>query len=295
MHNRRNEEIRNLEIERRRAELFKNYHEIWGRMLDEFMGDDSDSLWLTYSANYLLRTGGVRWAVDPLTVHGRFLGRDSGYHEEISAEEMRRLEPLSFVLLTHNHDDHLDISLARALMDFPIKWVMPEDMKKILKERAGAKDKNIIIPEHGKPLVINDTKITAFEGLHRRVEPFKMHIPSNIYLVETAGRSYLFPGDVRTYDADFIPFSGPVNWVFSHLWLGVNSMDDNLPILSEYCEFALKFSPGNILISHVYEVGRSAGDYWSEEHVEMAAAMWKKLAPGIKVFTPEIGEKVKLS
>ncbi len=294
MEDRQNEEKRNLEIERRRADLFKNYHEIWGRMLDEFTDDDSDSLWLTYSANYLLRTGGVRWAVDPLTVHGRFHGRNSGHREEISVEEMRRLKPLSFVLLTHNHADHLDISLTKALRDFPIKWVMPAEMRGILKERAGVKDESIVIPEYGKPLVINGAKITAFEGLHRRVEPFKAHIPSNVYLVETAGKSFLFPGDVRTYDADFIPFSGPVNWIFSHLWLGVNSMDDNLPILSEYCKFALRFSPENILISHVYEVGRPAGSYWSEEHVEAAVAMWKKLAPGVKVFVPEIGERTEL-
>ncbi len=295
MQDKQNKEKRNQEIEIRRANLFKNYHEIWGCMLDELMVDDSDSLWLTYSANYLLRTGGVRWAVDPMTVHGRFHGRDSGHQEEISVEEIRRLEPLCFVLLTHNHVDHLDISLARALRDFPIKWVMPADMEKILKEKAGLKDESIIIPVYEKTFEINGLKITAFEGLHRRVEPFKAHIPSNVYLVEAAGKSYLFPGDVRTYDADFIPLSGPVDWVFSHLWLGVNSMDDDLPILREYCDFALKFRPENILISHVYEVGRSAGGYWSEEHVKMAAEMWKKLAPGVKVCVPEIGEKVRLS
>ncbi len=294
MHDEQNKEKRNLKIERRRAELFKNYHEIWGRMLDELMDDDSDSLWLTYSANYLLRTGGVRWAVDPLTVHGRFHGRDSGHREEISVEEIRRLEPLCFVLLTHNHADHLDVSLAKALRDFQIKWVMPAEMREILKEKAGLRDESIIIPVHEQTFEINGVKITAFEGLHRRAEPFKAHIQSNVYLVEAEGKSYLFPGDVRTYDADFIPWSGPVNWVFSHLWLGVNSMDDNLPILREYCEFALKFRPENILISHVYEVGRPADSYWSEEHVEMAAAMWKKLAPGAKVFVPEIGEKVRL-
>ncbi len=208
-------------------------------MLDELMDDDSDCLWLTYSANYLLRTGGVRWAVDPLTVHGRFQGRASGQREEISVEEMRKLEPFSFVLLTHNHDDHLDISLAKALRDFPIKWVMPSEMKAVLKERDGAKDANIIIPEYGKPLVINGAKITAFEWLHRRVEPFKVHIPSNIYLVETAGRRFLFPGDVK-----------------------------EPAMLILFLEFAFRFSPENI---------------------------WKKLAPGVRVFIPEIGERVKLS
>ncbi len=127
-----NEANSNLEIESRRADLYKNYHEICGRMIDELMDGDSDSLWLTHPANRLLRTGGLRWAVAPMTVHGRFHGMDSGHQEEISLEGMGRLEPFSFVLFTHNHVDHLDISLARALRDFPIKWVMAADMWKKL-------------------------------------------------------------------------------------------------------------------------------------------------------------------
>ena len=291
------EEKRNIEIRRRRAELFRNYPGIWDRMIEEWKDekDGSDCVWLTYAANYLLRTSGIRWAVDPLTVHGRFRGRDSKQKDGgISPEEMQRLQPLSFVLLTHNHADHVDIPLISALKDFPITWVMPEEMREIIREKAGLKDESILTPRRGKAFKLGDIKITAWEGLHRREDPFKAHIPSNVYLVETGRRKLLFPGDVRTYDSGFIPFSGPVDWIFSHLWLGVDSMEADLPILPEFCDFALEFNPKNILISHVYEVGRPAGSYWSEEHVEMARECWRTRAPEVKVFTAEIGEKVKL-
>lgn len=291
------EKKRNIKIKRRRAELFNNYPRIWDRMVEEWQAADngSDRVWLTYAANYLLGTGGIRWAVDPLTVHGRFYGRESGHEDkEISPEEIKRLKPLSFVLLTHNHADHVDIPLIRALKDFPIRWVMPLEMKEIIKEAAGLKEKSIFIPSRGRAFELDGLKITAWEGLHRRDDPHKAHIPSNVYLVETGRRKLFFPGDVRTYDSGFIPFSGPVDWIFSHLWLGVDSTEADPPLLPEFCEFALEFSPGNILISHIYEVARPAGSCWFEEHVEMARALWKTLAPEVKVLTAEIGEKVKL-
>ena len=38
------------------------------------------------------------------------------------------LKALSFVLLTHQHADHLDLDLIRELKHLPIIWVIPESI-----------------------------------------------------------------------------------------------------------------------------------------------------------------------
>jgi len=105
---------RQQRIALRRAKAIARYPTLWSHMIAEWRGPgNEDRAWLMYSANYLLRAGNVHWAIDPLTLK----------HRLPQAPEMdvaHDLRGLSFVLLTHNHADHLDFSLLRALRHLPI-------------------------------------------------------------------------------------------------------------------------------------------------------------------------------
>ena len=58
----------------RRAEAVDQYPGLWKRMTFEWRAEnDRDYAWLTYSANYLLRTAGIRWARSGLRPNGAVL------------------------------------------------------------------------------------------------------------------------------------------------------------------------------------------------------------------------------
>ena len=99
-------------IDLRAAEAIAGYPALWSQMITEWHQPGSeDRAWLMYSANYLFRTANIRWTIDPLRLK----------HGLPSAPEMPAgdLEDLTFILLSHQHGDHLDLSLLRQLIDFP--------------------------------------------------------------------------------------------------------------------------------------------------------------------------------
>src|SRR5512133_1090946 len=95
---------RRQQIEARRAEIVAAYPGLWSRMVANWKSaSGEDAAWLMYSASYLFRTAGVHWAMDPLTLKQRIP----------AAPEMdlqQDLAGLDFVVLTHAHRDHLDLS-----------------------------------------------------------------------------------------------------------------------------------------------------------------------------------------
>src|SRR5512143_4354830 len=94
-------ESRKPTIQQQRAEAVRRFPVTWAGMVAEWNQPGAqDCAWLMYSANYLLRTAGVRWAIDPLRLEHRLPGAPSvDYTGSLSA--------LSFVVLTHRHSAHL--------------------------------------------------------------------------------------------------------------------------------------------------------------------------------------------
>jgi hypothetical protein len=67
-------------IDRRREEMLAGYPAIWDKLIAEWNSPGSeDRAWLMYSANYLFRTQGVRWAIDPLTLKNHIPPRRLGW------------------------------------------------------------------------------------------------------------------------------------------------------------------------------------------------------------------------
>ena len=62
------------QINRRRDEMAARTPAIWDKLFAEWNSPGpEDRAWLMYSANYLFRTQGVRWAMDPLALNSRLL------------------------------------------------------------------------------------------------------------------------------------------------------------------------------------------------------------------------------
>jgi hypothetical protein len=107
------------ELAYQRKKAKEEYPKLWDRMISEWKSSQKDRFWLTYSANYLLHTAGVKWAIDPYSLFTRVGG---GEQPTFSDD----LNTLQLVVLTHSQSDHLDLNLIAAIQDLPIYWVIPE-------------------------------------------------------------------------------------------------------------------------------------------------------------------------
>ena len=87
----------------------KKYPSLWQSVVSEWSNwDGPDSLWLTYSANYLIHTGGLKWAIDPFHLSARLDGMEP-------PDYACDLGGLSLIVLTHIHADHVDWQLIQSL------------------------------------------------------------------------------------------------------------------------------------------------------------------------------------
>lgn len=282
---------RKTRIERRRVELIARYPEILENIITEWQQSGPDNrAWLMYSANYLFRTGGIRWALDPLTLTSR-LGIPG------RVDLIARLKDLSFVLLSHRHTDHLDFELITTLRDAPIQWIIPEFMQAEVLAQTGLTRKQIRTPQALQEIVLDGIHILPFPGGHwERLSDGRMKgVPSMGYRITIGDQRWLLAGDTRTYDAKQLADLGPVEGSFAHIWLGrASALDENPPLLEDFCRFHLAFLPRQIILTHLEEVGRVPTEYWDDRHVKMVADRLEGLSPGIQTGAAKIGESIWL-
>ena len=278
-------------ILRHRMQASARYPELWQKMIAEFNTPDPlDRVWLTYSANYILRTNNIRWAIDPLTLQWRL---KSTSHMDVA----RDLSNLSFVLLTHAHNDHLDLDLLSALKPYPIRWVIPEFMLSDVIAQTGLLRENIIIPTPLSPFDVCGIRLLPFNGLHwENTRDGRLKgVPALGYLVECNGRRWLFPGDTRTYNAVQLPAFSDIDVVFAHLWLGRGAaLADPPPQIDSFCRFFRETGARQVILTHLNELGRDANDYWGETHVALVRNKLREIGANIPVSHLLMGDSVLL-
>lgn len=252
-------------IEQKRDLLLERYRSLWSTIITDWNGNgQEDAGWLMYSANYLFRSGGVRWAVDPLSLHWRI---PTAPRVDLAAD----LADLKIVLLTHDHKDHLDLELIKALKDLPIQWVVPQFLVEKIHRETKLSPEKMIIPKLIHPLNLQGLTILPFEGQHLIInsDATCKGVPEMGYLVESKGRRWLFPGDTRVYDLSRIPKFGGVDVVFAHLWLGHGTaLIENEAMSEIFCRFFADLKPKRIMITHLEEFGRDANDFLDEGHAK---------------------------
>jgi len=122
-----------------RRKTIEKYPEIWERIIFEWKSSQKDRFWLTYSANYLLHTAGVKWAIDPYSLFTRI----GGGEPPVFSQDLRSLQ---LVVLTHSHSDHLHLNLIAAIQDLPIYWVIPEFLLAKVNAFIDLPSERIIVP-----------------------------------------------------------------------------------------------------------------------------------------------------
>lgn len=278
-------------IDQKRKLIIDRYPILWSEMIRDWKAENQeDAGWLMYSANYLFRTGGIRWALDPLTLKRRIAAAP-----QVDIRE--GLSELSVVLLSHEHNDHLDLELIRELKDLPIKWIVPQFMLEKVTKEGQLPASRIIVPELLQPIEVAGLKILPFEGQHfiSYADGTRKGVPELGYLVEQSGKKLLFPGDTRIYDVSRFPKLGPVDVLFAHLWLGHGSaLRDPKGLLEPFCKFCSDLLPKKVLITHLEEFGRKADDFFDESHVQKVKEVFSLQYSDIDCSSLHIGEKVLL-
>lgn len=243
---------------------------LWERVTREWReAGSADKSWLTYSANYLFSTGGVKWALDPFSLSSRIKGVPA-------PDYARDLQGLELVLLTHEHNDHLDLNLLRSLRDQPFTWVIPGFLQPLVAEKVDLPAERILTPQVGSSFQYRNLTITAFDALHFHG---RRGVPELGYLVESGSKRWLFPGDTRSYAHAQLPEFGRLDAVFAHLWLGkACALQPEPPQLEAFCEFYARFDTHRLIVTHLYEFGREADELWTLEHFKRVKAVLDKRA-----------------
>jgi len=280
------------DIGQRAFEVVVNYPTLWSQIITEWHQPGvEDQVWLMYSANYLFRTRNIRWAIDPLRLKQRLPDAP-----EMPTDELRNL---NFILLTHEHRDHLDLGLLRQLKDFPILWVVPAALLPLVQDNVEIPADRLIIPDPMRPINIRGINIIPFDSLHWEDQTDRetlRGVPAMGYLIECNGKRWLFPGDIRTYDINQMPVFDNVDVLFAHLWLGRGSaLLDTPPLLNDFCHFYLEFKPKRIVLAHLEEFGRDENDYWNRDHFGMVARVFEKIKVGIPISPALMGDSIILT
>ncbi len=278
-------------VEQKKKNLLDQYPSLWATMIADWKKSDPvDAGWLIYSANYLFRTGGLRWAVDPLTLKKRLPG----------APQMplkRDLEGLQLVLLTHEHNDHLDVELIHELADLPIRWIIPRFVFDKIRSDVNIPEEKVTIPKVLQPITFQNMTILPFEGQHliTYANGLCKGVPEMGYLVEQGGKRWLFPGDTRVYDLSRFPKLGAVDALFAHLWLGHGcAVQEPYALLESFCSFCVGLQPKQVLLAHLEECGRKADDFYDETHVSLVKQVFSEKYPHVYCSSLHIGEKFLL-
>ena len=283
-----------------RQQLVKKSLGSWDQMIEQWSIDtEHDALWIMHAANYLAKTSGVRWAIDPVRLGQRL--------PEAPSPNLAGLGLLNFVLLTHTHKDHADCHIWHSMREAPTQWVVPSYMLDMFLEATDQTQqqwgKRLIIPKPLEPLVFHGMRVTPFDGLHWEWAadapadgPPTQGVPATGYLVENGERRWLFPGDTRTYDRSRLPDFGSVDIVFAHVWLGRESaLLASPPEREAFCRFFAALNPRKkLILAHLYDTSRIPEDCWVQDHVKQVKSPLQPQLPDVQILAPEYWECVSL-
>lgn len=269
-------------IERAREE----YPSLWREFTREWRSQENeDAAWMIYAANYLLRTAGVHWAIDPFCLMHRI-------HADHDLDLASDLSALEMVVLSHRHKDHLDLHLLRVLQDLPVQWVIPEFMLEVVLDNVSLPRERIITAWPGTPITLRGLTLTPFNGLHIR-EIYG--VPELGYLAEFNGKRWLFPGDIRNYDFSLLPALDQLDGSFAHLWLGKGrALDDTPPFTDAFIEFFTRLNPRRLVITHMHEIGRIPEELWCLHHYQRVLEKFQQQSTPMCITPALTGQKVSL-
>ena len=262
------------------------YPALWRAVIEDWRESATGNhAWLTYAANYLFSCQGFKWALDPFAMSTRV-------SNILAPDYQTDLAPLSLVVLTHEHNDHLDLNLVRTLRETEVEWVIPVYVQEVLKKAHALPEHNVTTPAPGEEIKRGPLRLLPFESLHIHG---KHGVPETGYLVETDGQRWLFPGDIREYDLSRLPDFGRLDGVVAHLWLGkARALDELPPYLDAFCDFFSGIPTEQLFITHLNEYGRDEKDLWGEAHFDLVRSVMFLRNPELRLEKYLMGDRMEL-
>ncbi|MCQ2430520.1 MAG: MBL fold metallo-hydrolase [Clostridia bacterium] len=242
---------------------------------------------LVQSTFYVFDTNGTKWVMDPVL-------REAASRTDAPDHIAACLSGAEYILITHEHDDHLEEFAVRRLAGRGFQWVVPDWLIGMAKS-FGLTDAEIIPAHVGESLTLGAMTVLPFEGRH-----FRSHSSNGVknmgYRVTSPGSpTLLFPGDVRDYDPAGFAGVGPADVVFAHVWLGDGAcLNAEYPLADDFVRLMGGFGARKVLLCHLYEAARDERSMWRRCHAELLADRFHALCPDVSVLIPEGGEIIRL-
>lgn len=271
------------------ADYDENFTKYWHKVFAEYKKPEAgDRMWLAGPSSYVFSLAGEKFAVD-LQIRRR---KD---FESVLPTMVEELSDLSFMLITHEHDDHMCAPLMRTLKDTDIRFYIPHDCRRELVEATGVKEENIVWVKPGDTWQIGVLTFRAFHTPH--VKPGSGIMAERGYEIIAPTGKIIIPGDIRDYDYHEYPDFGKVDLCISHLWAGNDALEPEnyMPLLQDFVRVSAGFGAKRYFLCHLYEIGRTEKYMWHYGHAGLAAGMFYKIAPECAVEVPRLGHSYSLS
>ncbi|PJJ67218.1 MBL fold metallo-hydrolase [Chryseobacterium geocarposphaerae] len=256
--------------------------------------DKNVFIWMGHSS-YFIQTDGVSFLIDPvLSLYGspfKFFNKAFAGADIFKPEDIPNTD---YLVITHDHYDHLDYPTVKAIKDKVGKVILPLGVGAHL-EKWGYKPEQLIEEEWGAEIILkNDIKIIFTPARHFSGRKTQRNVTLwTSYVLETPTKKIFLGGD-SGYDTHFKmigeqfgPFDYAImeNGQYNEAWKYIHALPEDviqasidvkakkiIPVHSS--KFALALHPWNEPLEKVLRLGKE-----------------KKL----NILTPMIGEPVDLN
>lgn len=262
--------------------------------LQHFHSEKPAIIWFGHSS-YLIHANGVNILVDPvLSGYASFLSFQFRAFKGADIYKVADMPQLDYILLTHNHYDHLDYNAIRSLAARTNAFVTPLDVSKTIKHLA-TKEARITELNWWQSLQLADNiKITSTPARHFSGRSLRRNGSLWTSYVLEIDRYKIFIGGDSGYDSHFKSIGdkfGPFDIAllecgqYNKMWPYIHSMPEEL--IAEGYDLQAK-----VIMPVHWAKFALALHPWHEPIQRFVAAADNA---GIQYTTPMIGEPVILN
>lgn len=256
--------------------------------------DQDVFVWLGHSS-YYIQTNGVSFLIDPvLSLYGspfKFFNKAFSGADIYKPEDIPNLD---YLVITHDHYDHLDYPTVKAIKGKVSKVILPLGVGAHL-ERWGYKSEQLIEEEWGAEVNLkNNLKIIYTPARHFSGRKVKRNVTLwTSYVLETPTRKLFLGGD-SGYDTHFKmigekygPFDYAIieNGQYNEAWKYIHALPEDV------VQASIDVNAKNIIPVHSSKFALAL-HAWNEP-LEKVTRLGKE--KNLRILTPIIGEPVDLN
>ncbi|WP_312391025.1 MBL fold metallo-hydrolase [Chryseobacterium sp.] len=262
--------------------------------LKSFPKDQDVFIWLGHSS-YYIQTDGVSFLIDPvLSLYGspfKFFNKAFSGADIFKPEDIPNID---YLVITHDHYDHLDYPTVKAIKDRVGKVILPLGVGAHL-ERWGYKYEQLIEEEWGVEAILkNNLKITFTPARHFSGRKVKRNVTLwTSYVLETPTKKLFLGGD-SGYDTHFKMIGekyGPFDYVFiengqyNEAWKYIHGLPEDV------IQACIDLKSKNVIPVHSSKFALAL-HAWNEPLKKVTSLGKDK---NLNILTPMIGEPVDLN